>query len=284
MTIGKKIRLIESRVIEATQETQDTWTLHFQTEDRNYLPGQFLSIDPKQFPELSELVAYLEAKKGKREVVRAYSMASAPHESTVSITIKPERFSPEHDDYPPLLSPFLASAAIKGRLVRFLGYTGPYTLPLDLPEHTDEVLHLAAGSGIVPNFSLLKDQLIQNRHPEVRHTLVYVNKTEEDTIFRTQIELLAHQYPDRFRYVPVLTREQKAGVFYGRPTLDLIRSLMNDPNRVLVYACGSEVSKWHRKKAEISGISPTPRFIESISHMMKEIGIDRKRFKFESYG
>src|SRR3990167_5142944 len=95
----KKIRPIEGLITQTTQETPDTWTLHIQVDpkDRNYQAGQFLSIDAHQFPELSEILAYVEHKKGRKEVIRAYSMASAPHEESVSITVKPERFYPDEE-------------------------------------------------------------------------------------------------------------------------------------------------------------------------------------------
>jgi ferredoxin-NADP reductase len=252
--------------------------------DKNYLAGQFLSISPKQFPELSELVAYFEHIKGKKkEVIRAYSMASAPHEELVSFTVKPERWS-EHDAYPPLLSPFLASPYMKGREIEFLGYTGPYTLPSNLEEQADIVLHLTAGSGTVPNFSLLKDQLTQNKNLGVKHLLININKTYDDIIYRDELSKLAAQHPKRFTLVNLLTREEREGYFSGRPTLELLREHAPDPKRVLVYACGSAITKWQRKAAEASGVPAASRFIESVSELITQLGIDKKRFKHESYG
>ncbi|MEI6806518.1 MAG: oxidoreductase [Myxococcaceae bacterium] len=286
MSDSKKIRPIVGQIVKTVQETSDTWTLHIATEpeDRHYQAGQFLSIDPHQFEELSEIIAYLEHKKGRKELIRAYSMASAPHEETVSFTIKPERFDPKHDEYPPLLSPFLASAAMLGRTLKFSGYAGPYILPINLEEQTNEVLHLVAGSGAVPNFSLLKDQLVSGKNPDVFHTLINVNKTYEDIIYRQELEELAKAFPNRFKLVHLLTREERAGFLAGRPTLELIKSHIKDPNRVLAYACGSAITKWQKKKAELTGETLAPRFIESISGFMTALGIDKKRFKHESYG
>lgn len=281
----KKIRPITGIVTKTVQETPDTWTLFLKTpaKDRNYKAGQFLSISPKQFEELSEIIKYFENIKSKKELIRAYSMASAPHEDFVSITIKPERYYPE-EDYPPILSPFLASPYMLGRSITFLGYTGPYVLPDDLSKKTDEVLHLVAGSGSVPNLSLLKDQLTQNKDPNVKHTLININKTFEDIIFQKEFEDLALKYSDRFKLINILTREKRKGFEYGRPTLDFIRSHIKAPDKVLVYACGSAVTKWQKRKARETGKSPAPRFIESISSFMHELGIDKKRFKHESYG
>ena len=52
-------------------------------------------------------MAYLEDQKGQREKPRAYSMASAPHERYLAITIKEERYESGEIPYPPLLSPLL---------------------------------------------------------------------------------------------------------------------------------------------------------------------------------
>ncbi len=286
MNDTRKIRTIKGLVVQTTHETSDTWTLHLKVapEDRNYIAGQFLSISPKQFPELSELIAYLEHTKGiKKEVVRAYSMASSPHEEFVSFTVKPERWS-EHDAYPPLLSPFLASPHMKGREIEFLGYTGPYTLPTNLEEQADTVLHLTAGSGAVPNFSLLKDQLTQNKNPSVKHVLINVNKTYDDIIYRDALAKLSEDYPERFTLINLLTREQRDGFLQGRPTLELLQKYVPHPERVLIYACGSAITKWQRKTGEVTGIAPAPRFIEGVSELVSLLGIDKKRFKEESYG
>ena len=280
----KKIKIREGLITQSIQETPDTWTLCIQTEDRNYQAGQFVSIDPHQFEELSEILAYLEHKKGRKELVRAYSMASAPHEEFVTITIKPERFNPSHDDYPPVLSPFLASGFMKGRKIKFLGYAGPYILPSNLEEQTSEVLHLVAGSGAVPNFAILKDQLTQNKNLGVKHTLLYINKTYHDIIYRQELDKLAEDYPKRFQLMYLLTREQRAGFLHGRPNLELVRSCIQDPTRVLVYACGAAHTKWQKKKAAVTGEILPPRFIESMTEITQALGIEKKRFKHESYG
>jgi NAD(P)H-flavin reductase len=50
------------------------------------------------------------------------------------------------------------------------GFAGPYTLPEDVESKTDHVVHLCAGSGSVPNFSILKHAL--RFHPKIRHTFI----------------------------------------------------------------------------------------------------------------
>lgn len=288
---GKKLRPITGMVVRCIQETYDTWTLDIfvGVGNKAYIAGQFISIDPHQFPELSELTAFLEDKKGKKEPIRAYSLCSAPHEPTISTTIKPERYEPGESQYPPLLSPLLASDALQGREIEFSGYSGAYILAPDHAEHTNEVLHLVAGSGAVPNFALLKDELLNEKNPTVFHTLIDVNRTHDDIIYRQELDQLARDYPHRFKLIHMITREDNpsrygSNFLKGRPTFDIVKQHVKDPSKVLVYACGAAVTKWQKKKAKETGIEPAPRFMEGVREIVKELGVDRKRFKHEVYG
>ena len=60
-----------------------------------------------------------------------------------------------------------------GDRIDALGFAGAYVLPETI--EADHILHLCAGSGSVPNVSMVKDALI--RHATLRHTFVYSNKT-----------------------------------------------------------------------------------------------------------
>ncbi len=292
VTVAKKprpLRKLESRCVDVVRNTHDTVTLHFDTGAQpEYDAGQFISIDPRQFPELSRQIAFLEHLKGKREQHRAYSMSSAPAERYVAITVKAETFDPKHDKYPPLLSPFLASDAMKGRKVAFVGYTGAYTLDDDHGEQTSQVLHLCAGSGIVPNYALLKDELLNRKNPSVKHTMVYVNKTVGDVIFEAELQQMAHDFPERFDLVHCLTRDEpgERGAWWrkGRPTAEWVRSLVKDPTTVQVFACGAAITKHQRHAAEETGIAPTPRFMEGVEEIVHALGVDKARFKSEEFG
>jgi 3-ketosteroid 9alpha-monooxygenase subunit B len=288
---GKKIRTISGVVHEVVQETYDTFTLRIKVadHDREYKTGQFISIDPHQFPELSEIIAFMEHKKGRKELVRAYSMASTPSEPYVAITTKPERYEPEESEYPPLLSPLLGSRALAGRSIHFLGYTGAYTVPDNVSEQTSEVLHLVAGSGIVPNYAILKDELLGKKNLGVKHIMINVNKTIDDVIYLKELEQLHREFPDRFKLFQMLTREEDPArhgdhFLKGRPTLDFVATKIHDPSSVLVYACGAAVTKWQKKHAKEHGIEPKPRFLESVSDIVHGLGVDRKRYRKEIYG
>lgn len=290
-TVGKKIRPIKAVVVKAVQETKDTWTLHLFVGDHNkeYLAGQFISIGPHQFPELSELTRYLEHVKGKREVVRAYSLTSAPHEPYVSITIKPETYEPEYGTYPPLLSPILASNILVGREIEFLGYAGAYIMPQPLPSDIETIVHLVAGSGIVPSFSILKDELIHHKNPHTKHVVLYVNKFEPDIIFHRELVQLQQQFPDRLVIKHFLSKENPEKNFgpdynYRRPNIEDVMKLVSKPQHALFFACGPAITKWQRQKAEEQGLTPAPRFMEWVHDVIEALGIEKRRYKREIYG
>ena len=197
-------------VADVISETPDTATLVlFTGNDRlDYKPGHFLTVDPHQFESLERFTAFLEDLKGKKEPPRAYSMSSAPHEKQLAFTIKEERYASGATKYPPLLSPLLVRRTARGARLVITGFTGPYTLPDDVESRTDHIVHVCAGSGIVPNFSIIKHALLH--HPRLRHTLVYSNRTWADTIFGRDLNALEAKHPEQLRVVHTLTRQEPA--------------------------------------------------------------------------
>lgn len=276
-------------VADVIVETPDTTTLVLFTgnDHLEYQPGHFLTIDPHQFEALERWVAYLEDQKGKREAPRAYSLASAPHERYLAITVKEERYTSGATRYPPLLSPMLVKRTQRGSPIVVTGFTGPYTLPAGVEDKTDHVVHLVAGSGAVPNWSILKHALVA--HPRLRHTFVCSNKTHEDIIFRDGLARLEAEHPGKLRVVHTLTREadperRGPGFRRGRVSAALLRELVPEPKVALVYACGPAIGPFERAAAKEKGESPSPRFLEAALDAVAEIGVPKERVKHESYG
>ncbi|HEX2225017.1 MAG TPA: hypothetical protein VHN15_12505, partial [Thermoanaerobaculia bacterium] len=146
---------------------------------------------------------------------------------------------------------------------------------------------LFVGSGIVPNFSILKHCLARGMN--LRHTLLYGNKTWDDIIFRRQIEELAAAHPDRLQVIHALSREANlaslnAEVRKGRVSEELIREAIPDPETALIYTCGPALSKFDRQMAKERGEEPQPRFLETVLAALKTIGVSDDRVNYESYG
>ena len=284
----QRLSTFEVTVIERVIETPDTVTLVYAA-DRPlaaYQAGQFLTIDPHQFAGLSGYVRYFEEQKGKKEPARAYSMASTPAEP-LAITIKEEPFVAGATRYPPLLSPYLVRSCLPGMRMTVTGFTGHYTLPKAMAAGSEQIVHLCAGSGIVPSYGIIKDVLA--RHPHLKQTLIFGNKTAEDAIFGKHLDALADRHPSRFTYLQALSREADAAKFgahvmRGRVSRELIAEAVPDLGRARFFVCGPGITPFERKAAKEKGVPATPRFIETVLGYLKELGVDRKQITQEAFG
>lgn len=284
-----KIKQLEVMVADVVRETPDTATLVLFTgnDTLDYQPGHFLTIKPHQFEALDRFIHYFEDLKGKREPARAYSLSSAPHEKYLAITVKEERYVSGSTKYPPLMSPILVFRTYAGTRMVVTGFGGPYVLAEDIETRTDHLVHVCAGSGIVPNMSILKHAL--HNRMKLRHTLIYGNKTRADIIFRRQLEDLAAEFPDRLEIVHALSREKAsemphARVVEGRVTGELLRRCVPDPSAVEFFVCGPGITKWDRLAAKKEEREPRPRFLESALGALEEMGAAKSSIHHESYG
>lgn len=275
-------------VLDSVVETKDTRTLVLDVgAPAGYRAGQYVTIAPQQFAGLHGFAAYLEHLKGRVEAPRAYSMCSAPHERHVAITIKEEVYDAGGMKYPPLLSGFLVHQVRAGDRLTARGFVGTYVLPDDIESRAAHILHLCAGSGSVPNFSMLKDSL--HRHPRLRHTFVYSNKTWDDVIFRDALARLREEHPARLRVIHRLTREtgplvQEEDVRAGRVEAELLRAVLAGEPDSLVYVCGPAITVWERRACKAQGTTPTPRFMESMLSHLATLEVPPDRIKVEAFG
>jgi ferredoxin-NADP reductase len=205
----------------------------------------------------------------------------------VAITVKEETYVSGQTKYPPLLSPLLVRRLARGTRLTITGFTGPYVLPEDVESRTDHLVHVVAGSGSVPNFSILKHAL--HNGMKLRHTFINSNKTAADICFRRELDELEKKHPDKVKVVNLLTRETDASIFNarvrkGRISAELLKELIPDPTACLVYACGPAVSVFDRRAAKEKGVEPAPRFLETSLALLREIGVPDAKIHRESYG
>lgn len=276
-------------ISDAISETHDATTLVlFTGNDRlDYKPGHYITIDPHQFRALNRFTAFLEDQKERKEPPRAYSLFSAPSEEHLSITIKEEYYVSGSTKYPPLLSPLLVHRLPKGTKMTVTGFVGPYTMPDDIESKTDHLVHLCAGSGVVPNLSMIKEALA--RDLKIRHTLIYSNKTFEDIIYRGFLEDLKLRYKDRVRVIHTLTREKEDkhpnfDYIPGRISEALVKESVSDLSAAEFFLCGPANTKWDRLTARAKGHEPSPKFLESSLEILKNLGVDKSQIHKESYG
>lgn len=276
-------------VADTVEEAKDVVTLVLFTgnDQLTYEPGHFLTIEPHQFSALERWVAYLEDIKGKKEPPRAYSLSSSPDEKYLAITVKEESYISGVTLYPPLLSPILAKRTEPGTRMAITGFTGPYTLNEKIRSESAEIVHICAGSGIVPTYSIIKHDLrVRN---DIKHTLVYSNKYLEDVIFLKQFEELERLYPDRLQVIHTLTRETDESLFTskmrkGRVSHDLLQEFIRAPEQTTVFTCGPDHTPRVKKAAKEKGETLKPSFLGSVLSYLEELGIPKNRIKKESYG
>lgn len=196
------------------QETSDTFSFELMPEQPlAYKPGQFLTV----------------LKKGSSgEVRRQYSFSSHPRLDLYPvITVKR---IPNGE-----LSRWLIDEAVPGMILDTVGASGLFTLPDALPE---TVILLAAGSGITPVYSLLRELLFF--HPSTHVVLAYSNRSPHDTIFLNELNALKAAYPHRFvlEYFFSSNKDLRKARL-GKVLLEelLVRHQVN-PAAALAYFCG----------------------------------------------
>ncbi|MFD2718909.1 2Fe-2S iron-sulfur cluster-binding protein [Hymenobacter monticola] len=166
-----------------------------------------------------------------REMRRSYSFSSAPGLGEVpAITVK------RVDNG--LFSRWLVDDVRVGDVLRTSGTGGFFTLPPDVEEYQQLVL-LAAGSGITPIFSLLKAALHQ--HTQLSVLLCYSNRTPADALFLAELQALAQQFAGQlhlelfFSHDPALYRAH----LHRELLVQLVaRHAPAPPARTLAYLCG----------------------------------------------
>lgn len=271
----------EAVIREVIPEAPGTVTLRLDPgAPSEYRAGQFLSIDPAKLPATQALAVELQERKGRRELPRAYSLASAPHEPLLAITVKED----PPGAFPALLSPYLCLDAKVGDVLPYTGFNGLYTLPRDLPEAA-HVVHVCAGSGIVPNWGILKDAL--HRGLPARHTLLNSNRAWGEVIYRDQLTKLAAAHPARLEIVHALTRDvahpEGVRVVPGRITETLLRETVPDFSNAWFYVCGPSIPTHERRAARARGEEAPPRFLECMRSLLQSLGVDRKRISAEGW-
>ncbi len=193
--LGSFVR--ELTIAEVIEETNDAKSIVFDVPSGDeghfrYTAGQFLTL---RIP--SE-------KTGS--VARCYSLSSSPTEdSKLKVTVKRTV-----DGYG---SNWLCDNAEPGMALHVLAPSGVFT-----PKNLDEdLILLAAGSGVTPVMSILRSALAQGSGHIV---MVYANRDESSVIFRDELQRLQAAHPDRFTVIHWL--ESVAGL----PTPETLGNLL----------------------------------------------------------
>jgi 3-ketosteroid 9alpha-monooxygenase subunit B len=197
------------RVADVVTETDDARSLVFdltpeQVEHFGYRPGQFLTL---RIP--SDQCG---------SVARCYSLSSSPHvDDALTVTVKRTV-----DGY---ASNWIHENVRPGTELDVLVPGGVFS-PKSLD---DDLLLVAAGSGITPVLSIVKSALVEGSG---RVALVYANRDERSVIFGRTLAGLAAAHPDRLVVIHWLESVQ------GLPTTAALRELMRPFADREAFVCG----------------------------------------------
>jgi ring-1,2-phenylacetyl-CoA epoxidase subunit PaaE len=134
----------------------------------------------------------------------------------------------------------------------------------------NELFLWGAGSGITPLMSILKVALQQG---STKVTLVYCNKTKQETIFYNQLGQLKEQYPKFFSVKFFCTNEHNTDTVYGRITESSILNILSNSSitNTQHYICGPIGLKDSVKQALAKfNIKPSQIFSEDFEHFINE--------------
>lgn len=130
-----------------------------------------------------------------REIRRSYSLGTSPGiDNRLFITVKRK----ENGE----ISRYVLNTWQRGSQLKSLAPAGRFTIDTQ-KEQTRHIWFIAAGSGIVPIFSLLKKVL--HEEPLTHITLLYQNHDEASIIYHRELEYWQQQFPGRFRRIDLLS-------------------------------------------------------------------------------
>ncbi|MBE6154922.1 MAG: iron-sulfur cluster-binding domain-containing protein [Firmicutes bacterium] len=234
--------VIVKEIIEETKDTKSFILIPDKSKGTNTLEpfkaGQYISI--KMFI-------------GDTYVTRAYSLSSSPKDAIngiYRITIKRVEKG--------LVSNALLDDMKVGDGLAISKPTGIFTYNKIRDE--ENVIAIAGGCGITPFMSLAKS--IIDGIEDCYLTVFYSVKTENDIIFKKDIELI-NKKSKKVKFIITLTREDKNDYLNGHITKDMIEPYLKDFNTI--FMCGPK------------------ELYKSMNEILNELNIPRKSVHYENF-
>jgi ring-1,2-phenylacetyl-CoA epoxidase subunit PaaE len=164
------------------------------------------------------------------EVRRAYSLSSAPHEQELKVVVK----AVDQGTF--------SNYAMTLRAGDTLEVAPPDGLFVHDTGDTGDILLIAAGSGITPIMSILKNALSYDGAGKI--ALLYGNQSESQTIYLEQINDLQDQHSERLTVKYCYSREERQDALFGRVNKAnlnyFLKQVCDDFAFAKAYLCGPE--------------------------------------------
>lgn len=211
------------KVREVVKETADTVTIFFEQ------PEPFLEYKPGHF-----LTLILEIN-GKEER-RSYSLCTSPYvDPYPGVTVKRIKGG--------VVSNYLNDHIHPGKTINILKPMGNFTTDFH-SKNKNHFVMIAGGSGITPIMGITKSVLINE--PNSKVTLLYCSRSENEIIFKNQLDRLVESNPDRLDVVMNISKpsDNWEGL-KGRIDAEKIKETLatrahTDAEKTKYFLCGPE--------------------------------------------
>lgn len=233
-------------VVEVLEETSRARTLLLEITDwPGHRPGQHVDI---------RLVA-----EDGYQAQRSYSIASAPEDATVALTV--ERLEDGE------VSPYLCDVLRPGDGLELRGPIGGYFVwTID---QAGPLLLVGGGSGIVPLMAMVRHQASADAALRARAPvrLIYSARSSVQIIYRKELERLGERHA--VEVTLTLTREAPAGWSGYRRRID--REILDEAG-------------WNPSKMPHAFVCGPTAFVETVATQLLELGHDAARVRTERFG
>lgn len=232
------------KISNITRETEDTVSISFDvpqdlSEKFKFTPGQYLT--------LRSLI-------NGEDIRRSYSISSAKNEN-LRVAVKQIQNGK--------FSTYANKELVEGAEMEVMPPAGNFILKGQ--EDGKISVFVAAGSGITPVLSMLKETLSNTNETAV---LIYGNKNIDSVIYKGEIESLMDIYGDRFKMHYVISRDDSYEGLKGRINAEIVQTVTEEIDQNLisgVYLCGPE------------------EMVKNISAEFEFMGVAKEKIHFELF-
>jgi ferredoxin--NADP+ reductase len=230
---------LDATVVKRTDWNDHLFSLRFSCADfPEFKAGQFTKIG-------------LQQEDGK-VISRPYSLVNGPQDHELEIIAVPVEGG--------VLSPKLHELQIGDGLKIMAPPTGFLILD-EVPKSRDLWL-IATGTGVGPFLSILATEQVWASYENV--VLIYGTRWQQDLAYLALIESWQARFPERFHFVPVVSREQVTGCLQGRiPTL-LKSTAIQSQVGLRISATDSQVM-----------LCGNPEMIQDAVDLLSELGLSK---------
>lgn len=209
--------------------------------DFSFKSGQYVTLRSKINGELTS---------------RSYSICSSPKSGLLTVAIKCVEGG--------VFSNYANEALREGDHVEVSAPEGRFVFENDNSKKI--FFGVAAGSGITPILSIIKDSLESN--DESKFILLYANKSIGDTMFRSEIEGFKSNYNSRFFCYNIYSRENNINSEYGRIDSGFINYCLKQHSELnfdKFFICGPE------------------ELTKLISEELSKLGFEKNKISYELF-